>query len=156
MKSQPTNRTQEQLKNIFEYYRNGRLIDAEKLARSITRETPSNGDAWKALWAILKKTGKTKESLSAIRKAVRISPSDTKACYSLGYTLLELGELIKAEETFRKVIDLKPDYAEAYHNFGVTVEKQGKLGGIINVHEKTDKITESTSVGGVVNYIYDK
>ena len=36
------------------------------------------------------------------------------------------------------------------------LEANSKFGGIINVHEKTDKITESISVGGVVNYIYDQ
>ena len=36
------------------------------------------------------------------------------------------------------------------------LEANSKLGGIINVHERTDKITESISVGGVVNYIYDQ
>lgn len=36
------------------------------------------------------------------------------------------------------------------------LEANSKLGGIINVYEKTDKITESISVGGVVNYIYDQ
>ena len=30
-----------------------------------------------------------------------------------------------------------------------------KIGGIINVHTKTDKITEKISVGGSVNYLYD-
>ena len=36
------------------------------------------------------------------------------------------------------------------------LEANSKLGGIINVHEKTDKITESMSVGGVVIYLYDQ
>ena len=36
------------------------------------------------------------------------------------------------------------------------LEANSKLGGIINVHEKTDKIIESISVGGVVNYLYDQ
>ena len=36
------------------------------------------------------------------------------------------------------------------------LEANSKLGGIINVHKKTDKITESISVGGVVNYLYDQ
>ena len=36
------------------------------------------------------------------------------------------------------------------------LEANSKFGGIINVHEKTDKITESISVGGIVNYIYDQ
>ena len=30
-----------------------------------------------------------------------------------------------------------------------------KIGGIINIHTKTDKITEKISVGGAVNYLYD-
>ena len=30
-----------------------------------------------------------------------------------------------------------------------------KIGGIINVHTKTDKITEKISVGGTVNYLYE-
>ena len=34
------------------------------------------------------------------------------------------------------------------------LEANSKLGGIINVHYKTDKIVESISLGGVVNYIY--
>ena len=34
------------------------------------------------------------------------------------------------------------------------LEANSKFGGTINVHEKTDKITESISVGGVVNYLY--
>ena len=127
MKSQPTNRIEEQLKNLFEYYSNGRLVDAERLARSITRETSSNKDAWKAFWAILQKTGKVKESLAAIQKAGQISPSDVKICYSLGYTLLQLGKLVDAVETFRKAIFLKPDYAEAHHYLGETLKRQGEL-----------------------------
>ena len=31
-----------------------------------------------------------------------------------------------------------------------------KLGGIINVHNKTDKITEKISTGGVINYLYNQ
>ena len=31
-----------------------------------------------------------------------------------------------------------------------------KLGGIINVHKKTDKITEKISTGGSVNYLYNQ
>ena len=36
------------------------------------------------------------------------------------------------------------------------LEANSKLGGVINVHEKTDKIVESISLGGVVNYIYNE
>jgi hypothetical protein len=36
------------------------------------------------------------------------------------------------------------------------LEATSKLGGVINIHEKTDKIVESISLGGVVNYIYNE
>ena len=36
------------------------------------------------------------------------------------------------------------------------LEANSKLGGIINVYEKTDKIVESISLGRVVNYIYNE
>ena len=36
------------------------------------------------------------------------------------------------------------------------LEVNSKIGGIINVHTKTDKITEKISVGGVVNYLYEQ
>ena len=36
------------------------------------------------------------------------------------------------------------------------LEANSKLGGKINVYEKTDKIVESISLGGVVNYIYNE
>ncbi len=36
------------------------------------------------------------------------------------------------------------------------LEANSKLGGVINVHKKTDKIVESISLGGVVNYIYNE
>ena len=34
------------------------------------------------------------------------------------------------------------------------LKDNSKIGGIINVHTKTDKITEKISVGGAVNYLY--
>ena len=36
------------------------------------------------------------------------------------------------------------------------LEANSKLGGIINVYKKTEKITETISLGGVVNYLYDQ
>jgi hypothetical protein len=36
------------------------------------------------------------------------------------------------------------------------LELNSKIGGIINVHTKTDKIIEKISVGGTVNYLYEE
>ena len=49
--------SQEQLSNLFEYYQNGRLDDAEKLAVAVTTEFPRHPFGWKALGAVFKATG---------------------------------------------------------------------------------------------------
>ena len=36
------------------------------------------------------------------------------------------------------------------------LEASSKVGGIINVHSKTEKITEKIAMGGTVNYLYDQ
>ena len=36
------------------------------------------------------------------------------------------------------------------------LEASSKVGGIINVHSKTEKITEKIAMGGAVNYLYDQ
>ena len=143
MDSQPTNRTQEQLNRVFEYYRNGRLDNAERLAISITQEVPSNEVAWKALWGILQKTGKTKESLTAIQKAAQLCPSDAKVHYSLGWTLLKNLRLGEAEKALRKAIALKPDYAAAYTDLGIIVRKLGRWEEALSLHYKAISLKEN-------------
>ena len=67
--------SQEQLSNLLEYYQNGRLNDAEKLAVDITNEFPKHQFGWKVLGAVLGATGRESEAVDANQTAVALSPT---------------------------------------------------------------------------------
>ena len=119
--------SQEQLSNLLEYYQNGRLDDAEKLAISLSERFPKNPFSWNILGAVFKQTGRITASLTATQKAVQLTPQDAFSHYNLGITLKELGRLDEAEASYKQAIALKPDYALAHNNLGITLKELGRL-----------------------------
>ena len=119
--------SQQQLISLKEYYQNGRLSDAEELATSITQKYPTHPFSWKVLGAVLKQTGRTAESLTAMQTSAQLAPQDAEAHSNLGATLQELGRLDEAEASYRQAIFLKPDFAEAHSNLGATLKELGRL-----------------------------
>ena len=119
--------SQQQLKSLFEYYQTGRYVAAEKLSLSITQEFPEHQFAWKILAAVLRQTGRIRESLIVSQKSVQLEPLDCKNHNNLGVILQELRKLDEAEACFRKAIALKPDYTEAHNNLGITLNELGRL-----------------------------
>jgi pentatricopeptide repeat protein len=122
-----TNPPQEQLSSLLEYYQNGQYDDAENLAKSITQQFPKHQFSWTILGAVLKQTGRIKESLFAKHKAVELEPLDAQAHYNLGITLQELGRLDEAEASYTKAIALKNHFAIAHYNLGITLKELGRL-----------------------------
>jgi len=119
--------SQEQLSKVREYYQNGQLDDAKKLALSITQKFPQHPFGWKVLGAVLNATGKKSEAVDAFQKAVGLSPQDAETHYNLGITLQELGRLDEAMASYHQAIASKPDYAKAHSNLGVTLQSLGRL-----------------------------
>ena len=113
---------QEQIRNLLKHYGSGKLSEAEKVAISITQEFPKNQFGWLMLGAILARSEKHTEALTALKKAVSLSPKDARALNNLGVTLKKLQRFEEAEISFRQAIALKPDYAEAYNNLGNTFQ----------------------------------
>jgi len=121
------NPSQQQLSSLLEFYQNGRLDDAEKLAVSITQDFPKHQFAWKVLGAVLEATGRNSEALNAKQTAVALSPQDATAHSNLGATFLELGRLNEAEASYTQAIALQPDLAQAHYNLGNTLQELGRL-----------------------------
>ena len=119
--------SQQQLNSLLGNYQNGRFVEAERLALSMTNEYPAHPFGWKVLSAILKHTGRITESLSACQKVVELSPEDAEAHSNFGAILQDLGRLEKAEVSYRHAIGLKPEYAEAHSNLGNTLKELGRL-----------------------------
>ena len=122
-----TSPSQQQLNSLLEYYQNGLLDDAEKLALSIAETFPRHNLSWKVLAEILKKTDRTPEALVAGQKAIEIDPQDAGAYSNLGLTFQELGRSDEAEVSLMKAIALKPGFAEAHNNLANTLQELGRL-----------------------------
>ena len=119
--------SQAQLSSLLECYQNGRLSDAEKLAISLTKIYPSHPFSWKVLGTVLRQTGRTTESLTAMQTSTQLAPQDAEAHNNLGNTLKELGRLSEAEASYTQAIALKPDYSKAHNNLGNTLKELGRL-----------------------------
>ena len=121
------NPSQKELSRLLEHYKNGRFVEAEKLALSITQEFPEHPFGWKVLGVVLKQIGRISGSLSATQKSVYLEPQDFESHSNLGNTLKELGRSDEAEASFKQAIALKPDHADAYYNLGNTFKELGRL-----------------------------
>ena len=119
--------SQKQLDNLLEHYQNGRLSEAEKLAKSIIQEFPSDNFSWKILAAVFKSLGKNSEAVSANQKAVALSPQDAEAHYNLGNTFRALGRLEEAEASYRQAIANNPKMGDAYLGLSEILRQFGKL-----------------------------
>jgi|GEM_PF-233716 len=118
---------QSDLDSLLTYYRDGRHVDAEKLARLITHQFPKNLISWKVLGSILKQTGRVLDALVSSQKVVELAPKDAEAHFNLGNTLRLLGRLEETVTSYRQAIALKPDFVEAHSNLGVTLSDLGRL-----------------------------
>ncbi len=121
------NPPQEQQDYLLELYKNGRFSDAEKLARTISKDFPNHPFSWKVLGALLGATGRKSEAVDANQTAVALSPKDAEAHNNLGSMLKELGRLDEAEASYNQAIALKPDLAEAHSSLSVTLQELGRL-----------------------------
>ena len=118
--------TQNQLNNLFEYYKNKQFVEAEKLSLSITKKFPKHQFAWKVLAAVLKQNGRVNESLIVSQKSVQLDPKDAEAHNNLGVLLQEQGRLKEAEISYRKALELKPDYAGVHFNLGNILQEHSR------------------------------
>jgi Flp pilus assembly protein TadD len=116
-----------ELVTLLQHYQEGRLVQAESLARMLTRKFPRDQFGWKVLGAVLKATGQVKESLTPMRNSLELEPQDAEAHNNLGAALQELGKLEEAEACFNAAIALKPDYGDALTNLGLTQLEMGRL-----------------------------
>lgn len=118
--------SQQQILKLVENYRNGRINEAERLAKELTKEFPEHQFGWKVLGVLLGQSGRFADALIAHQKAVLITPDDDEAHSNLGNTLREMGRPIEAEANCHRAIELNPTFAGNHSNLGVTLQDLGR------------------------------
>lgn len=96
----------------------GQWSEAETAARDATRKHPAHPFGWKALGAILAKTGRSHEAVDAMQRALELSPSDPELRHNLIHVLARLGSTDEVERQLRLLIKLAPNDAEAHRKLG--------------------------------------
>jgi tetratricopeptide (TPR) repeat protein len=115
-----------ELNRLLEHYQNGRYLDAEKIALSLSEQYPYDNFSWKILGAILKNTDRLSEAVFTGKKTVELNPDDAEAHYNLGNTFELLSRFEEAIVSYKQATTLQPDYAEAYINLGKILEELGR------------------------------
>ena len=116
-----------EIQRLINYYQNGSMHDAKKLANSIIEKFPNDLFTWKMLGELLKQEGKIHEAYLANKKAVELNPQDPVSLNNLGICLRDLKKDEEAIEFFKKAIFFKEDFYPAHSNLGITFRSLDKL-----------------------------
>ena len=149
------NPSQTEMKGLIGLYQNGQLSDAEKMALSFTERFPEHQFGWKVLGAILSKSGRLSESLSASQRAIQIEPLDPEAHFNQGNAARRLGRLQEAEASYTQALALRPNFAETHNNLGITLYQLSRLGEAEACYRqaialKTDYVEAHNNLGKVL------
>jgi protein O-GlcNAc transferase len=123
----PLRPPQQLIDELFKSYRAGKFELVESQALALTQKYPNHPLGWKALGAMLYKTGLLSESLEPMRQSVRLAPNDPEVHSNLGNVLKDLGRLSEAEVSYMEAIRLKPNLAELHNNLGNVLMHLGRL-----------------------------
>ena len=99
--------------------RAGRMDEAERGFRAMTKEHPELGGPHANLGVLYRQANKLPEAVAELETAVRESPHQALYFNQLGITYRQQGQFKKAREAYEKAIDLDPQYASPLLNLGI-------------------------------------
>jgi tetratricopeptide (TPR) repeat protein len=104
-----------------EAFREGRLVDAERLFRRMVRAAPDDADALHWLGIVLHRLGRNEQALGFLERSLRFEPRNSEAENNLATVLKALGRLEDARRGLLRAIALKPNDAALHYNLGNTL-----------------------------------
>jgi tetratricopeptide (TPR) repeat protein/SAM-dependent methyltransferase len=117
--------------NLFasavQYFRSGRMAEAERDCRHVLTVTPDHADALHLLGMIAHQTGHHDAALELIGKAVAVNPRNADCRFNLAQVFRALGRLDDAADQLTQVTTLKRDYAAAHLQLADMFLQQGRF-----------------------------
>lgn len=113
------------LKHGWSLHQNGKLLEAEKIYRSVLKNNPDDADAWCYLGIVHYDKGLYKEAIAAYKTSLKISPNSPGVLNNLGNSYKHLRAFKKAILNYDRALSLKPDYANAVMNKGTAYLQEG-------------------------------
>lgn len=119
--------SQQETNRYTSLYNKGNIVEAVKLARSLTQRFPADGNSWRWLGIALHRLGRYDEALAPLRKAAELIPDELESRTVLADTLRLKGLQAETEKECRAILTINPDYAEAQRIFGMSLVHQGRV-----------------------------
>jgi tetratricopeptide (TPR) repeat protein len=117
----------DRLKSAEELSNAGEFKKAVGLLKKVTKEDPSNMEAWLLLGNYSMVLGKHKNAIKAYEQVIEIDPENQAALLGLGRTYSMMRRHLSAIEAYKKVIEINPKHAEAHFDLGVSYDKMSHL-----------------------------
>lgn len=114
----------------------GRVADAEVMARQIVKFHPNLADGYNILGAALNALGKPKEAVAALQQAIKRAPGNAAFYANLGEIERLQGHPARAKQALAKAIELNPKNAAAHNNLGILLFDARDYRGAIASYEK--------------------
>lgn len=92
----------------------GKLDDAESVARALLSQWPHYADGWNRLGSILARRSKMDEAVAAVRRATESEPRNTDFRKHLSGLLLDTGQAEQARHVLTDIIAMMPERADLY------------------------------------------
>ena len=127
---------QRELEILFQYFQNQDDHRGKELARSIIEEFPNHQLTWKILAAILTRTGRDSEGITAYQKAIELDPQDHEAYNNLGKAFQDSQRFKESEKNLRQALALKSDFGIALYNLANTLNLCNKFEESIIYYKK--------------------
>ena len=108
-------------------FQEGRLAEAEALAKRILNVNRNHADASFLLGIVAGARGHFDLSVSLISQAIKNGPRNPVYYFNLGLSLHSGGHPEKAVNAYEKAIELKPKFLEAHNQLGIVYEALGHL-----------------------------
>ena len=102
--------------------------ESVKILKKITKESPSNVEAWMLLGDCYGAMGKNEDAIESYQQAVRMDSRNTDALLRLGVAYAAERKHANAIEAYQMIIRIQPENPEAHFYLGVIYDRIGRIG----------------------------
>jgi len=133
----------ESLESAKRLFGAGKYNDARGLLEEVTKEQPSNEEAWLLLGDCYASLGKNEKAIRAYQEIIRINPEHADAIFRVGASFTRLGQHSKAIEAYKRVVRIQPQHAQAHFYLGVSYDRLGRIGHAFEHYKILKTLDES-------------
>lgn len=124
----------------------GDFQSAEKILKSILKQTPENPIALNNLGYLMLESGRDFErALELIKKALKIDPKNPSYLDSLGWAYFKLEKFDEAEKYLKRAVEIDTSSATIFEHLGDVYRKKGKESEAKNAWKKALNFTSNSS-----------